>query len=72
MTIMMLEIVSPSVEEQPDIKLSRDERDEIKRNYMAKRPWKEVFMPIKDIAKRDKLVDLFEYLENKKNNEEGV
>lgn len=72
MTIMMLEIVSPSVEEQPDIKLSRDERDEIKRNYMAKRPWKEVFMPIKDIEKRDKLVDLFEYLENKKNNEEGV
>lgn len=59
--VILLELIAPVEEE--DSMLSREERDGIKQGWDKKLPWNEVFLCVKDEQYRDRLIQLFEKLE---------
>lgn len=77
MTVIMLEIVAPTVEPK-NIMTTAEDRDEILRRYKEvasvqntegiRKNWAYVFAPIKEVDYRDRLIGLFNYL-NKESGE---
>ena len=66
MTVIMLEIIAPTVEPKNTMTTTED-RDEILRRYKevtsTQKNWAYVFAPIKEVDYRDRLIGLFNYLD---------
>lgn len=72
MTVIMLEIVAPTVEPKNTMTTTED-RDEILRRYKevesvqniqgVRKNWAYVFAPMKEVDYRGRLIDLFNYLD---------
>lgn len=72
MTVIMLEIVAPTVEPKNTMTTTED-RDEILRRYKEvasvqntegiRKNWAYVFAPMKEVDYRGRLIDLFNYLD---------
>lgn len=59
--LLLLEIMSPA---NPKFSpLTSKERHELVKNIRAELPWKEVFLPVRNIDLRNKYTELFEYID---------
>lgn len=59
--LLLLEIIAPAIPKLSP--LTSKERHELVKNIRAELPWKEVFLPIRNIDLRNKYIELFEHID---------